>query len=270
MSPTGRSRALRSANDEFQLLSALLTNRNKRHRAGDFIVQGVRPIDQALANGWTVRSFIHPADVELSGWAIDVLGSVPAATRYSVTPDLMAQLSEKDGAELLAVVAMRRPAIDDIRVHDSMVVVVCDRPQSPGNLGSIIRSADAFGVDAVVVAGHAADPFDPACVRATTGSLFSVPVVQVGGLGELHGWIARGRARCGLRVVGTDEAGEPISATSLGLPLVLVAGNEARGLGRTATELCDAVVAIPIRGTASSLNVANAVSIVLYEIGRSR
>jgi tRNA G18 (ribose-2'-O)-methylase SpoU len=150
--------------------------------------------------------------------------------------------------------------------------VVFDRPASPGNIGSIIRSADAFGADGVIVTGHAADVYDPRSVRASTGSLFGVPAVRVPSHREVMAWAAERRARgCPLRIVGTDEHGEAdLFDFDLAGPTLLLIGNETKGLSTAWREACDHMVRIPMTGTASSLNAANAATAVLYEAARQR
>lgn len=256
------------ANDEFQLLRALLTNRRKRHKAGRFLVQGVRPISQAVAAGWPIEAFLVNREGRRSGWAEDLLASTPHETTYVVAPDLMVELGGKDEAvELLAVAEIPQRKLVDIPVKDSTIVVVLDRPSSPGNLGTIVRSADAFGAAAVVMTGHAVDPYDPQCVRASTGSLFALPVVPAASLEEVTAWA--GGCDPPLALVAADEAGTPITKVKLEPPLALLFGNEGSGLSRSALERCERSVAIEMTGTVSSLNLASSVAILLHEIRRS-
>jgi tRNA G18 (ribose-2'-O)-methylase SpoU len=144
--------------------------------------------------------------------------------------------------------------------------VVFDRPTSPGNIGTLARSADAFGASALVVTGHAADPYDPQAVRASTGSLFALTVLRVPGPGPV---VEHAHAH-GYRIVGTDEDGSPLADADLGGRLVVVVGNETHGLSSGWRAACDEVVAISMVGTASSLNAAVAGSIVLHESLRQR
>ena len=277
-------------NARFQQWEALLGNRTKRHRAGEFLVQGVRPITLALEHGWPVRALIFDLDRPLSRWAADTLRA-SRAPQYGMADELIAELGEKDGTppELLAVlgtppdeperIPVPHPAtasaaysgtepVDD----DAFLGVLCDRPTSPGNLGSIIRSADAFGAHGLFVTGHAADPYDPKAVRASTGSLFALPTVRVPGLEQIEQWRARQRAAgVEIRLVGTDEYGDSdIAEFDLTVPTLLAVGNETTGLSQGWREACDALVRIPIGGAASSLNAANAASVVLYEAARQR
>lgn len=260
-------------NARFQQLQTLLTNRTKRGRAGEFLVQGVRPITMAVEHGWQVRTLLHETGWRPSAWAQDIV-QVTRAETIAMAPELLAELSEKDSGavELLAVVAMPPDDLARIPVGPSFLGVVFDRPTQPGNLGSVVRSADAFGADGVVVTGHATDPYDPRAVRASTGSLFAVPVVRAASHREVMDWVGEHRAAGRqITVVATDEHGDAAPAdVDLTGPVLLAVGNEATGLSAGWREAADVTVAIPMVGSASSLNAANAASIVLYEAHRQR
>jgi len=174
--------------------------------------------------------------------------------------------------ELLAVVGMPDDDLDRIAIGPDLLVVVFDRPTSPGNIGTLIRSADAFGVQGVIVTGHSADVYDPKSVRASTGSLFSLPVVRVPSHRPVLDWITELRDRdVDARLVGTDENGDlDIAEYDFTAPTVVLVGNETTGLSSAWRDACDHLVRIPMAGTASSLNAATAASVVLYESARQR
>jgi TrmH family RNA methyltransferase len=260
-------------NARFQQWQALLTNRTKRQRAGEFLVQGVRPISLAVRHGWPVRALLYDDRVRPSRWAADLLEQV-GGERVAVDAELLAELGDRaDGPpELIAVVGLPPDDPARIRVGPDLLVVVFDRPGSPGNIGTLIRSADAFGAGAVIVTGHAADPYDPKAVRASTGSLFAVPVVRLPGHQPVLDWVDGLRAGgTSPRLVGTDErGGTPIAEADLRAATVLVIGNETTGLSGAWREACDDLLRIPMSGAASSLNAATAGSIALYEAARQR
>lgn len=258
-------------NARFQQWQALLTNRTKRQRSGEFLVQGVRPITLAIRHGWQVRALLYDSGARLSRWATETLDSV-RSPKVAIAPALLAELGEKQELELLAVVAMPADDLARIPVQPRLLVVLFDRPTSPGNLGTLIRSADAFGAGGVVVAGHAADVYDPRTVRASTGSLFAVPTVRVPAPEPVLSWVAALRGQgVDLRLVGTDERGaSDLAAFDLTGPTLLLVGNETAGLSSAWREACDALVRIPIIGAASSLNAATAGSIAMYEAARQR
>jgi TrmH family RNA methyltransferase len=264
---------VRSRNARFQQWESLLANRAKRQRAGEFLVQGVRPISLAAEFGWPFRALIYDADRRLSGWAQHMLRSVDTV-RVAMSPGLLAELGEKSqGApELVAIVEMPGDDLGRITVDRNLLAVVLDRPANPGNIGSIIRSADAFGAGGIVITGHAADPYDPRSVRASTGSLFALPAVRTPSHRQVAAWVAAHRARgCPVVIVGTDEHGDrDVFEFDFTQPVLLAVGNEAAGLSGSWRELCDCTVKIPMTGAASSLNAANAATAVLYEIARQR
>ncbi|MFG3256144.1 TrmH family RNA methyltransferase [Streptomyces sp. NPDC048172] len=258
-------------NARFQQWQSLLANRNKRQRAGEFLVQGVRPITLALERGWPLRALLYADGARLSRWAAETLDTAPRGTdRIAMAPELLAELSERDeaDAELVAVVETPPDDLGRLDVPDDFLGVLLDRPTSPGNVGSIIRSADAFGAHGVVVTGHAADVYDPKSVRASTGSLFALPAVRVGSPREVTDWL---EAHPAVQVLGTDEQGATrLQDAELTGPVLLLVGNETTGLSSFWRERADAMLSIPIRGAASSLNAANAATTVLYEAARQR
>ena len=248
-------------NAAFQQWQALLTNRTKRQRAGEFLVQGVRPITLAVEHGWPVRTLLHSAGAT-SRWARDLLDGHESA---ELSTELMRELGGKDKQELIAVVGLREDRLDRIAHRPDLLAVVFDRPTTPGNIGTLIRSADAFGAHGVIVTGHAADPYDPQAVRASTGSLFAIPVVRVPSPRDVLDWAPPAQ------LVATDEHGDTdVQHADLTGPTVVLIGNETSGLAAVWREAAHRTVRIPITGAASSLNAAAAGTVVLYEAARQR
>lgn len=259
-------------NATFQVLNALKSNREKRNHEG-FLFEGVRNINNAITYRWNIKAFFYSSEKGLSDWAKDILKNSNAETHYDLSLELLNKLSNKEEAsELLALGEIPKDDLKKIPEKENPLIVIFDRPSSPGNLGTIIRSCDALGVDGLVITGHAVDLYDPETISATTGSLFSLPVVRVQSQKELDEWIASLRVKHPtLQIVGTDENGsETIYEHDFKTPTVLLAGNEKWGLSAGYKEMADSMVNIPMQGSASSLNVAVATSIVLSEINRQR
>jgi TrmH family RNA methyltransferase len=191
-----------------------------------------------------------------------------------VAPDLLLELGEKleEPPELIGVGEIQPDRLERIQFPPDGLAVVFDRPAYPGNIGTLVRSADAFGASGVIVTGHAADVYDPKTVRASTGSLFAVPTIRVPSHHEVLAWVGQLRADgIPVQVVGTDEDGDiDVDAASLVGPTVVVVGNELRGMSAAWREACDVVARIPMCGTASSLNASVAASLVCYEANRQR
>lgn len=255
-------------NDTFQQWSALATNRSKRHRTRSFLVQGVRPLDLAVAHNWPLRALLHTAPPR-SRWAEELLSGPTEAQRVQLTTELLAELGGKDDgvAEIVGVATMPDDDLDRLGPAPTLVVVA-DRPSSPGNLGSLIRSADALGADGLIITGHAVDPYEPRVVRASRGSLFALPIVRAEAAGVVA-WASRPPRS--LLLVGASEAGTvALWDHDFRSPTAFVVGNEAAGMSRGWAEACGTTVRIPMGGSASSLNAAVAGSLVLYEVSRQR
>jgi tRNA G18 (ribose-2'-O)-methylase SpoU len=271
---------INSRDARFQQWQALLTNRNKRQRSGEFLVQGVRPITLAVRHGWTIRALLYDAERPLSGWAAQTMAQLPAAEPVAMDPALLQELGGKseDIPELLAVVQLPPDDLGRIPVHaggeagGAFLGVVFDRPTSPGNIGTLVRSADAFGAAGVLITGHAADVYDPKAVRASTGSLFAVPVVRAPSHREVLAWVVGARtAGVAITVVGLDEAASiDLADQDLRGPTLLLVGNETHGLSAAWREACDRLARIPMQGSASSLNAAASATVALYEVARQR
>lgn len=261
------------ANDYFQQLETLKHNRNKRHRSRQFFVEGVRNITQALAFGWPVSACIRDRDRPLSQWAQRVLATARADSDVRLTTDLMRQLSDKDSpSELLCVCRMPTRALERASLSAQPLVVVFDRPASRGNLGSVIRSCDALHADLLILLGHGVDPYDPETIRASMGSFFALPVYQASGFGELAPWLDSLRVEHpDMQIAGTSaHADSAIDACDFRRATIALVGNETEGLGNRLQAACDTLVRIPMGGSASSLNVACAATVLLYEIDRQR
>jgi TrmH family RNA methyltransferase len=259
---------LYSENNDFQHVETIKQNRSKRQKCREFFVEGVRSINQALAHHWPIQAFYSSVDSRLSEWARGVLARGAAERHFLLPGPLMEKLSDKhEPSELVALLAMPPDDLSRIPTREARRLVVLDRPANPGNLGTVIRSCDAFAVDGVVVTGHAVDLYDPRVIRATVGSFFALPVVRLPSQHELLPWIERLRQKLPeLRIVGTSANAETsVRDYPFQNSCLLVFGNETLGLSAAYRELCDDVVRIPMAGTATSLNLSSAVSIVLYQ-----
>lgn len=262
-----------SSNDVFQKIEVLKRNRRKRHQQQTFFVEGVKPINLVLSENWHIVGFAYDMEKELSDWAKSILRESNAQFHYELAPHLMEELSDKEEtSELLALVSMPQNDIRHIPVRDNLLVIVLDRPGNPGNLGTIIRTADAFGASGLIVMGHSADLYDPRTIRASVGTIFKLPSIRLESRSELVSWLDTIKSRFeNLQIVGSSaKAKTNIEKMDFKKPTVLVLGNETHGMSHGFWEVCDHVFKIPIHGFASSLNLSCASAISLYEIYRQR
>ena len=260
-----------------------LARRHARDKYERFLVEGPRGVGEAVRH-----AAAHVHDLYLTPEAADrhadILARARAAGLYThtVTPRVMAAMSA-DAQGVLAVVATTalaagpRPQEDGAgageglaeRLAGARLVAVLAEAQDPGNAGTIIRTADAAGADAVVLVRGSVDATNPKVVRSTAGSLFHLPVLTGAGLGE----VLEALDGAGLAVLAADGSG-PVNLFDadelLARPCAWLFGNEARGLAPEALERAEAVVSVPVLGAAESLNVAAAAAVCLYASVRAQ
>ena len=232
------------------------------------MAEGVELARTALQAGVRVESVYVGAegagDPEVVALAAQALLS--GARVFDLAPGVLERVADTVTPQpVLAVLPMLDVALGD--VGDAQFVVVCAEVRDPGNAGTVLRSGDAAGVDAVVFCGRSVDPYNPKCVRASAGSLFHVPFVVAGGCAETLGSLADlGFRRLGAVVAG----GQDYTEVEWGGRTALVLGNEATGLTAAERDLLDATVGIPMAGRAESLNVGVACAVLCFEARRRR
>lgn len=268
------TRPILKRNDLFQQYETLRRNREKRTHQRLYFLEGVHPVEQAIAAGEAFLSIAYADDKRLSGWAQDMLRRADPEELHPMPAALMAELSDRDDpCELICLVHQRTDGAERIRLGITRaaapLLVICDRTASPGNLGTIVRSADAFGASGVLLTGHSADFYDPQCIRASIGTLFHVPFLALGSTEEALTFLRSLPIK--LQLVGTSAHGTAsLHEADFSGPTALIVGNETFGMSRAWKEASDLLLRIPIYGAASSLNVGSATSICLYEIARQR
>ena len=231
-----------------------------------FLAEGRQAVAEALGRPDTVLELLVATDAVGRHQDLLTAAKQVSVRVHGAAPADLAGLC--DTVTPQGVVAVCRSV--DVPLGQSLagrpqLVVVCDQVRDPGNLGTVVRCADAFGADAVVVTGDSVDLYNGKTVRATTGSLFHLPVtVQV----ELAGVVAAGRS-AGLQVLGadgaTDRTIERLATDGvLARPTMWVLGNEAWGLPPERAALLDGLVALPMYGRAESLNLSTAAAVFLY------
>ncbi len=243
-----------------------LLRRKERLEAGRFIAEGRQAVAEALARPGTVLDLLVGTDVVARHQDLletAVRAGVPVA---SVAPAQLTTLADTVTPQgILAICAVVDVTVDEALAGTPRLVVLCDQVRDPGNLGTVIRGADAFGADAVLVSTDSVDVHNPKTVRASTGSLFHLPVaVEV----DVPAAVARAR-ELGMAVYGADGGGDGgvddlAAAGQLSRPVLWVLGNEAWGLPPEHAALMDALVALPMYGRAESLNLSTAAAVFLY------
>jgi TrmH family RNA methyltransferase len=258
-------------NAAFQIIQALKNNRARRHKTREIFVEGTECIKQAVSAGLEITRIITGNTADLSDWARSLIAAQLDAQLINMDTLLYASLCDRANPSELLVTAKLKPEPEELSLSPQPCVLVFDRPSDLGNLGSIIRSANAFNVDAVFIVGHGSDVYEPKVLRASMGSVFHTRIRLVESMEHLAGFIRTEKARSGILVAGTDSNGTiSLQNNELHCPIMLIIGNEAKGMSVALRNLCDEIVRIPIAGAVNSLNAACAASIFLWEIYRKR
>ncbi len=241
-----------------------LRNRKGRAGTGLFLVEGLHHVGEAVEAGWDIQSVLYAPDLLTSGFGRDLIARLEREKIrvQAVSAAVMDSLSEKDNPTgLLALVSQQARTLDGFPAADVSSAVALVSPQDPGNLGSILRTMDAAGADALFLLDGGVDAVHPSAVRASMGTLFWIPVISAS-FDEFIAWARRG----GLRLVGTSSrAKTDYRAVIPPRRWALVLGSEQKGLSKSQLEACDMTVSLPMRGRASSLNLSVAAGILLYE-----
>lgn len=251
--------------------AARLATRKGRRDAGAFLVEGPQAVSEGL--GQITELFATPQAMDDHIGLLRGAASTGALIRM-VTPEVLRELADTVTPQgVVAVAPIPVTALHEV-LREARFLVVLDGVSDPGNAGTIIRTADASGADAVVFLSGSADPFNPKAVRASTGSVFHLPVVT--GVSEDE---VAAINRAGLQLLAADaNASVPLDAVDLAPPTALVFGGEATGLSQAALDACDVGVHVPIatperpgyRGHAESLNLAAAVAVMAYAVHRAQ
>lgn len=248
-----------------------LARRKVREAEGRFLAEGVRAVEDLLASPLRVELLVHASSLEDDPRAAALLADarrrgVPLRAVPDAELRRLADTETPQGVLAVAEIPRRGPEEVDV-AEEPAAVLVLDAVQDPGNVGTLIRTAEALGASAAVLLPGTADAWSPKTVRAAMGSSFRLPVVSAG-------WDALApRLRgLGVRVLAAAGGGEPLDRLPGDVPrrTALVLGNEGAGVSEATLARADAVVGIPLRGRAESLNVAAAGAILLHDLLRQR
>ena len=264
-----RTLDMTTRNSEYQRFETLKRNREKRAKQGLFFLEGVHPVEQAILAGYEFYAVGIDRDARLSGWARDMLERANPEVVYRMGTELHGELSDREEPCELLCLARRKTGLPEFAADPLALYAVFDRPSAPGNLGTVFRSADAFGARCVITTGHAADFYDPQCVRASIGTLFRRPHVNMDGAEAAAAYLRAAKEKP--LIVGTSARGDALlTEVDMTGPVALIIGNETFGLSNAWKEKCDVLARIPIHGAASSLNAGSAATVCFYEVARQR
>ena len=246
-----------------------LRERKYRAESGLYFIEGLRIVGEAARYLELMQTLIVAPVLLTSSYGKDLVTALrgKGIETLEVSPEVFATLSGKDGPQGLAAVMRQQVQVLPNLVESAPAVFIAlDSIQDPGNLGTILRTADAVAAHGVILAGNCTDPYDPAVVRGSMGAIYSVPVIKTD-FDSLFAWCANQ----GLAVVGTsDSAATHYAEISYPQRVLLLMGSEQKGLAQEVQARVHQMARIPMAGRSDSLNLAVATAIMLFEIAGQR
>jgi TrmH family RNA methyltransferase len=252
-----------------------LRQKKARTESGLLLVEGIHHVGEVLEAGWEVESVLYTPELLTSNFARDLISRLGASSSFHsaqrgpqpVSAQVMESLADKENPQgILAIVHQRQLQLDEYsnvasaEAQDITRGAALVSPQDPGNVGTILRTLDAVGADALFLLDGGVELYHPTVVRSSMGTIFWKPVIQTS-FDEFVRW-ARQRK---FQLLGTSAHSDVDYQTLVpGLPWILVLGNEQKGLSTEQTSACDVAVSLPMKGRVSSLNLAVAAGILLY------
>jgi TrmH family RNA methyltransferase len=246
-----------------------LHNRKDRDETGLFLIEGYREILRAVAGDIKIESLFYAPSLFLGTNEPALIEEIRKrqANLYECEHQVFDKLSYRDRPDgLVAVAVQMKQKLADLKSSKTPLYVVAETIEKPGNLGTILRSADAVKADGVIVCDRCTDIYNPNVVRASTGTLFTLPVVEATSQ-EVIPWL---RNQNILIAAATPHAKIEFTDANLKGPLAIAVGTEQFGLSKLWLDAADIQVRIPMLGVADSLNVATATTLLLYEALRQR
>lgn len=249
---------------EEKLLHAL-KSRSGREKNAAFVIEGVRVVEEALQAGVVLKFAMHSPSLEDSDRGRDLVAALGAATavRQMSESELRAVAETETPQGIVAVAQLPRATLADVTPGARALVLVLDAVQDPGNLGTLVRCADAFAATCVVALPGTVDFWNSKVVRASAGATFHLPLINTDDA-TLWNWLDQnGFVICGADMTGSELQKTPARAA-------LVVGNEGSGLRAETRAHIQQMLAIPMPGRAESLNVSVAAGILLYELSKNQ
>ncbi|MCI0382655.1 MAG: RNA methyltransferase [Chlamydiae bacterium] len=254
-------------------LAAKLKDRSHRDETGLFLIEGYREVKRAADGGITIQSFFVCPELFLGVNERDLIQQVKefGAVIYTCPAKVFEKLSYRDRPDgLIAIAVQMKTPLAELQALVSKkkepFIIIAEGIEKPGNLGSILRSADGVGADAVVVCDRCTDIYNPNVIRSSIGTLFTIPVIEAKG-GETLFWLQKHKIKV---VASSPTAQVEFTEADLRGPIAIVVGTEQLGLSELWMHASDIQVSIPMKGVADSLNVATAASLLMYEVLRQR
>ncbi|MEN6618591.1 MAG: RNA methyltransferase [Rikenellaceae bacterium] len=250
-------------NQKIKELIALQERSKERKDKGLFIVEGVRELEACIKCGYEIDTILFLPEE----YSAEKINSIDCSHVYTVTPDIYSKIAYRGGTEgIIAIVKEKKRLLSDIKLSRNPLVIVLESVEKPGNLGAVLRTADAAKVDAVIVCDPLTDLFNPNVIRSSLGGIFTNQVCSCSSE-ECYLWLKKN----GINILTSElQSATWYHNTDMTIPTAIVMGKESDGLTQFWRDRADARIKIPMNGAIDSLNVSVSAAILCFEALRQR
>jgi TrmH family RNA methyltransferase len=257
-----------NSNPRIRNLVLLQSKSRERHSQNRILIEGCREISRAVQSGIRLLEIYYCADLEVESNERTSIFSNPDVQIFEVSRSIFGKLAYREGSD--GVIAVAEPqflSLDSLEPGDTPLLIILESVEKPGNLGAVMRTADAAGVDAVIICDPLTDIYNPNTIRSSVGCIFTTPIVATASE-QVMQWLKQRKIKsyaAALTVTAKD-----VYEFDFRGPTAFVMGTEATGLSKPWLEYCNSQVIIPMNGIADSLNVSVSTAILVYEAYRQR
>ena len=252
-------------NTKVKLLVALQQKSSERRKQGVFVVEGIRELQHCLNAGYTINSIFFCPELTDTGALSSLLSE--SITSYEVTPEVYEKIAYRGSTEgVIATVQSKQLALKDLHLSQQPLLIVLESVEKPGNLGAILRSADAAGADAVIICDPLTDLYNPNLIRSSIGAIFSVPCISCSS-DDCINFLKQNNINI---LTAQLQDSKLYYDTDMTCGTAIIMGTESTGLTDVWRKAADAHIRIPMLGQLDSLNVSVSAAILLFEAVRQR
>lgn len=255
-------------NPRIKNILKLQANSRDRRTQNLIVIEGYREISRAMASGIVIRELYVCPELDRQGRSGEFLSKDSRIQLVEVSKEAFSRIAYREGSDgLIALAVPRMLGINDLKLSSNPLILILESVEKPGNLGAIMRTADAAGIDAVIVCDPLTDIYNPNAIRSGVGCIFTCQVATCTSV-EAMTWLHKNRIR--VYAAALTEKAEPYSQIDFSGPAAIVMGTEATGLSHEWLDNSDLQVIIPMNGVADSLNVSTSAAVLVFEAVRQR
>jgi len=256
------------ANPRIKNILKLQANSRDRREQNLFVIEGYREISRALVSGIEIKELYVCPELDRQGRSEELIDQASRMQVFEVGKAAFSRIAYREGSDgLVALAVPRNLRLDELHLSSNPFILILESVEKPGNLGAIMRTADAAGIDAVIVCDPLTDIYNPNAIRSGVGCIFSVQVVTCSSVEAIE-WLHKKKIQAYAAAL-TDNALTYHQVDFMG-PSAIVMGTEATGLSSEWLERSDACIIIPMKGIADSLNVSTSAAVLVFEAVRQR